>query len=119
MAAMHGRALPPLPGEELPLTAIDFLMPTGGVIPMQVSPRATLRKIKEDLYLEAKKYPLFTLLKDQGFYNFLGGFGGRIEPISSISGVLEVYYAVLCCVSLCETVLNGAGVAQGFCLYRV
>ena len=81
MSAMHGRALPPLPGdsgEALPFTPIDFLMPTGVVIPMQVNPRATLGNIKEDLYREAKKYPLFALLKDQGFYNFLGGFVCRI-----------------------------------------
>ena len=72
---MHGRPLPLLPpgysrgalGE-----AVDFLLPTGVVIPMQVDPSATLGDIKEDLYREAKKYPLFALLKDQSFYNFLG-----------------------------------------------
>ena len=87
MSAMHGRALPPLPGdsgEALPFTPIDFLMPTGVVIPMQVNPRATLGNIKEDLNREAKKYALFALLKDQGFYNFLGGFVCRIEPLQLI-----------------------------------
>ena len=84
---MQGRPLPlPPGGRTVNGQAVDFLLPTGFVIPMQANPRATLRDIKEDLFHEAKKYPLFALLKDQGFYNFLGGFwltishGGSIEP---------------------------------------
>ena len=72
MAAMLGRPLPLLPGEEPPLTPVDFLLPTGVIVPMPCSPRWTLREVKDELYNAAKKYPLYSLLKDQGFYNFLG-----------------------------------------------
>lgn len=74
MSVMSGRALPPIPGSDrdLPMTSVDFLLPTGIMVPMACTPRSTLREVKEQLYQEAKKYPLFSLLKDQGFYNFLG-----------------------------------------------
>ncbi len=72
MASMVGRALPPLPGEEPAVMSVDFLLPTGVIIPMLCRPRATLGQIKDDLYREANNYPLFSLLKDQGFYNFMG-----------------------------------------------
>ena len=72
MASMAGRALPPLPSDEPPLVSVDFLLPTGVIVPMECSPRATLCDIKEELYKEAKDYPLYSLLKDQGFYNFVG-----------------------------------------------
>ncbi len=87
---MVGRALPPLPGhrpnpsgskkekdvaaakKEAALKDVDFFLPTGIMIVLPVNPMSTLMEIKEQLYKEARKYPLFTLLKDQGFYNFLG-----------------------------------------------
>ena len=76
MATMQGRALPPLPGERVELsgepTPVDFFLPTGIMIFMKVNPQATLREIKETLYKEARNYPLFSLLKNEGFYNFLG-----------------------------------------------
>ncbi len=75
---MVGRALPPLPGEDPAAILVDFLLPTSVIIPMQCRPRATLREIKEQLYREAKNYPLFSLLKDQGFYNFMGEARGEI-----------------------------------------
>ena len=64
----QGRALPAVPGEE-----VDFLLPTGLMITLtSVTPASSLRQLKDRVYQEAKKYPLFSLLKDQGFYNFLG-----------------------------------------------
>ena len=83
---MVGRALPPLPGhrpnhqkkdvaattKEVALKDVDFFLPTGIMIVLPINPMCTLMEIKEHLYKEARKYPLFTLLKDQGFYNFLG-----------------------------------------------
>lgn len=72
MAGMSGRALPPLPGEKPAVQMVDFFLPTGIMVNMNVSTSATLRQIKEDLFKKAKGYPLFKLLKDQSFYNFLG-----------------------------------------------
>ena len=64
----QGRALPAVPGEE-----VDFLLPTGLMITLtSVTPASSLRQLKDRVYQEAKQYPLFSLLKDQGFYNFLG-----------------------------------------------
>ena len=79
--AMMNRALPPLPGMEPPKVSVDFLMPTGIIITMQCSPLATLSELKELLYTEAKTYPLFSSLRDQGFYNFLGM---GVEPTRDI-----------------------------------
>ena len=92
MSGMVGRALPPLPGQGAPtfpgqsapptfpgqsaptskLPNVDFFLPTGVMVSLQVSPTSSLIEIKDQLFRAAKKYPLFTLLKDQGFYNFLG-----------------------------------------------
>ena len=73
MAAMLGRALPPVPGQR-PTAQLnaDVFLPTGIMISLQVDPKSTLSEIKDQVYREARKYPLFTLLKDQGFYNFQG-----------------------------------------------
>ena len=82
---MKQRKLPPVPGGGPPIPGggpppvsapsanlVDFLLPTGVFVRMPCSPIATLRDIKQDLFKEAKKYPFFNQLKDQGFYNFLG-----------------------------------------------
>ena len=84
MAALRQRKLPPVPGGGPPVPGggpappaanlVDFLLPTGVFVRMPCSPIATLRDIKQDLFKEAKKYPFFNQLKDQGFYNFLGWF---------------------------------------------
>lgn len=74
-AGMAGRALPPLPGQRpssVQQMNVDFFLPTGIMVSFPVSPKCTLREIKVQLFNEARKYPLFSLLKDQGFYNFLG-----------------------------------------------
>lgn len=76
---MSNRALPPIPGREPPPVSVDFLMPTGIIITMPCSPWATISEIKELLYTEAKKYPLFSSLRDQGFYNFIGMGVGPIR----------------------------------------
>ena len=34
--------------------------------------RATLQSLKAQAFKEARKYPLFSLLKDSAFYNFIG-----------------------------------------------
>ena len=52
--------------------SVDFFLPTGIIIPMTVSPLLTLREVKDLLYKEARNYPLFSRLKNEGFYNFLG-----------------------------------------------
>ena len=64
---MPGRALPPVPCGE-----VDFLLPTGMMVTVNATPSTTLRQLKDRLYQEAKQHPLFSMLKDQGFYNFLG-----------------------------------------------
>jgi phosphatidylinositol-4,5-bisphosphate 3-kinase len=64
---MPGRALPPVPCGE-----VDLLLPTGMMVTLSATPSTTLRQLKDRLYQEAKQHPLFSLLKDQGFYNFLG-----------------------------------------------
>ena len=67
MSVMLGRTLPPIPGSDLnhPMTSVDFLLPTGIVVLMACTPHSTLREVKEQVYQEARKYPLFSLLKDQ------------------------------------------------------
>ena len=84
MSGMFGRALPPLPPGEKPKVpppvvqhvhttiSVDFFLPTGIMVSMKVDTTNTLRELKDSLFSEAKSYPLFKLLKDQSFYNFLG-----------------------------------------------
>lgn len=64
-----GRALPPVPSGE-----VYFLLPTGVMVTLKAIPTSSLRQLKDRLYLEAKKFPRFSMLKDQGFYNFLGKY---------------------------------------------
>ena len=45
-------------------------MPNGMYIPVEVSSDATLTEVKDDLWEEARKYPLLGLLKEQSLYNF-------------------------------------------------
>lgn len=90
MANRH-RALPPIPGQRPAAptrgdtgsvdkgpTSVDFFLPTGIMITLPIDPSSNLRDIKSLLFREARKYPLFSLLKDHGFYNFLG----QKEPAS-------------------------------------
>lgn len=50
---------------------VDCLMPNGIYILLEVSSDAFLSEVKEDLWEEARKYPLPTLLKEQSSYNLL------------------------------------------------
>ena len=61
---MAGRPLPPQP--------YDFLLPTGVIIQIGCRSTDTLADIKKSLFAEAKKYPLFSLLRDQAWYNLQG-----------------------------------------------
>ena len=83
MAAMRQRKLPPVPGNGPPppvssANLVDFLLPTGVFVRLPCLPMATIREIKQDLFMEAKKFPFFNQLKDQGFYNFLGKLKVRV-----------------------------------------
>ncbi|KAH3824205.1 hypothetical protein DPMN_126036 [Dreissena polymorpha] len=51
---------------------VDCLMPTGLIIPLRCNRDATMEKIKSDLWMEAKKYPLFHKLTDPSSYIFVG-----------------------------------------------
>jgi len=64
LARMQGRPLPPQP--------FDFLLPTGVIITFGCRLNETLAEVKKSLFLEAKKYPLFSLLRDQAWYNLQG-----------------------------------------------
>ena len=65
------RGLPPVPGQE-ELLNVDFLLPTGMLITLSCHKMSTLADIKAAVWQEARGLPLFDLLKDQGFYSFLG-----------------------------------------------
>lgn len=60
-------ANPPL-GVRIP---INFLMPNGVLIILEVHSDAILSEVKGDLWEETRKFPLKELLKDQSFYNFM------------------------------------------------
>ena len=47
-------------------------MPTGLLIPLRCNRDATLERIKGDLWLEARKQPLFNKLQDLSYYIFVG-----------------------------------------------
>lgn len=64
LARMAGRPLPPQP--------YDFLLPTGVIVTFGCRLEETLAEIKKNLFAEAKRYPLFSLLRDQAWYNFQG-----------------------------------------------
>ncbi|XP_065886495.1 phosphatidylinositol 4,5-bisphosphate 3-kinase catalytic subunit beta isoform-like [Dysidea avara] len=65
LARMVGRPLPPQP--------VDFLLPTGIIVSLQCHQSETLSEVKKRLWAETKKnHPLFSLLRDAAWYNFLG-----------------------------------------------
>ncbi|KAI8795508.1 phosphatidylinositol 4 5-bisphosphate 3-kinase catalytic subunit alpha isoform-like isoform X2 [Biomphalaria glabrata] len=51
---------------------VDCLLPTGVIVPLLCSRDSTLETIKKDLWLEARKYPLFHKLMESESYIFLG-----------------------------------------------
>ena len=64
LARMANRPLPPQP--------FDFLLPTGVIVTFGCRQNETLAEVKKNLFSEARKYPLFSLLRDQAWYNFQG-----------------------------------------------
>ena len=72
--ANRRRGLPPLPGQEdvEDHTNVDFLLPTGMLITLACHKTTTLADIKTAVWQEARSLPLFDLMKDKGFYSFLG-----------------------------------------------
>ena len=53
-------------------TAVDFLLPTGMLVTFTCYPGMTLADIKTAVWQEARNYPLYELMKDSGFYSFVG-----------------------------------------------
>ena len=51
---------------------VDCFMPTGVIIPLRCNRDATMERIKSDLWVEAKKQPLFHKLLDPSSYIFVG-----------------------------------------------
>lgn len=110
MSAMLGRALPPLPGEVAPAVLqpaptkvlVDFLLPTGVIVPMQCNQRSTLRQVKVELFREAKGYPLFSLLKEKGFYNFVGKREETLETLATsvVNPSPIMHWGITCSVEL-------------------
>lgn len=60
------------PAQPVNLENIDILLPTGLIIAFLTPKDITLQGLKVQAFKEARKYPLFNLLKDADFYNFLG-----------------------------------------------
>lgn len=54
-----------------PQVSVDCLMPTGVIIPIGCARDATLERIKTDLFIEAKKYPLHYLMAEPTSYIFV------------------------------------------------
>ncbi|XP_074654318.1 phosphatidylinositol 4,5-bisphosphate 3-kinase catalytic subunit delta isoform-like [Tubulanus polymorphus] len=52
------------------LLSVDFLLPTGILIPMKVRRDSSLTEIKQKLWNEAEQYPLFLALQDVNCYIF-------------------------------------------------
>lgn len=50
---------------------VDCLLPTGVLVPLLCNRDATLEKVKADLWVEAKKYPLYWKLLEAESYIFL------------------------------------------------
>ena len=47
---------------------VDFLLPTGILITLSCRGNQTVSDVKEKLWSEAKKYPLFSVLREHGWY---------------------------------------------------
>lgn len=58
------------PSQDAKIT-INCLMPNSILIPLDVMSNAVLSELKEELWEEARKYPLQGLLKEQSSYNFM------------------------------------------------
>ncbi|XP_007440306.1 phosphatidylinositol 4,5-bisphosphate 3-kinase catalytic subunit alpha isoform-like isoform X1 [Python bivittatus] len=55
-----------------PRIMVDCCLPNGMVVTLECLREATLRGIKQNLFKEARKYPLFHLLQEESSYIFVG-----------------------------------------------
>ena len=53
------------------LVVVDCLLPNGVLVPLRCYRESLLEKIKEDLWREARNYPLFGHLQDSSSYIFV------------------------------------------------
>lgn len=58
-------------GDPSAVIDVDFLLPTGILISIKCTGHHTVSKIKDDLWSEAVKYPLFHVLRQIGWYVFV------------------------------------------------
>ncbi len=49
---------------------VQCLMPNGILIPLDLNGDSLLSEVKEELWCEAKRFPLFAVLKEPSSYNF-------------------------------------------------
>ena len=72
----RGRGLPPIPPQEespyAELIHADILLPTGMMLTLNCHKSTTLAEMKNNIWQEARSYPLFDHMKHQGFYSFIG-----------------------------------------------
>lgn len=61
----------PVPGQD-DVINVDFLLPTGMLITLSCRKTSTLAEIKQAVWFETRNLPLFDVIKDSGFYGFLG-----------------------------------------------
>ena len=59
------------PHDSSGLIQVDFLLPTGILIPIECKGGQSVSEIKEKLWEEAKKLPLFQSLRQAGWYVFI------------------------------------------------
>lgn len=62
----------PQPAQALTAESLDILLPTGLIIAVVTPKSISLQSLKAKVFKEARDYPLFNLLKDAAFYNFMG-----------------------------------------------
>ncbi|KAI0229642.1 Phosphatidylinositol 4,5-bisphosphate 3-kinase catalytic subunit beta [Lamellibrachia satsuma] len=84
--------------EDLEAT-VDCLLPTGVIVPLHVELDTPLLDIKEELWKEAKKYPLFTALLPMSHYVFMcvSQMGEKVEQLDEEKCLCDVrpFYPML------------------------
>ena len=81
-----GRGLPPIPPQDespyAELIHADILLPTGMMLTLNCHKSSTLAEMKNNIWQEARSYPLFDHMKHQGFYSFIGAyFSSRVSAL--------------------------------------
>lgn len=71
---------------------VSCLMPNGIFIPLEVSSDALLSEVKEELWEEARKFPLQGLLKEQSLYNFMcvNSMAGEEELVNEARRLCDI-----------------------------